>query len=555
VIDHLYAEELRWLREAGKAFAARHPQAAAQLAASSNDPDVERLLEGVAFLGARTRARAEAADGELVQALVLALAPHLVRPWPAMAMLRLAHVPGMNAQVSVPAGTLVESSGSSGLCRFRTAWEAAPAWAEVATTRIEAGDPPRLELHLAVRPTGSDRPTRLRLHCHGETGLAASLRYALLASRRVVAVLPGGTVVPLSVSTVGFSPQEALIPACGSPGHGHMLLAQLAAFPIAFNSIELSGPPRFGLPDQARDLRVVVELATASRDLAGVTPGNLLGGCVPVVNLWPASADPLTIDGTTRERLLTIDGGDARPWAIRSVVGATRGGTRRPWPHLTDAPGPGVRWQEVRRAAPGGGASELWLAHALPDLASEVLSIDVLAHDGARAAALGIGDICVPTGGMPSGVVFANLDRPTAPHEPVLDGALLRRLALRLRCAAGGLRRVEDLRALLELDDPRDPTVSLVASDRIRRSAALRTLAVTACAEPFAGAAVRTLRHEIEVDEDAVGGIAAAVLLGEVIERMLAQLAPLNTATSLTMRCQRGGRTQVFPARIAGASA
>lgn len=554
MIDELYADELRWLREAGRAFAARHPQAAAQLATPGTDPDVERLLEGVAFLNARTRVRAEAAAGELMQALLLALAPHLVRPWPAMAMLRLGNAPGMRSSARVAAGTLVESAGPTP-CRFRTVWEAAPPWAEVTSIAIAAGDPPRLELRLEAMSTGSERPSRLRLHCHGEPALALALRQALFASPEVAAVMPGGAVVPLTVAPVGFAPAEALLPATAAPGHGHLLLAQHAAFPAAFHSLDLIGPPRFGLPDAAHELRLVVRLATASPALAGVAPGNLLGGCVPVVNLWEAAADPLTIDGTAREHLLNVAGG--QPWSVRAVTGATRSGTRRSWPPLTETAAPGVHWQEVRRPSPSGGASELWLAHALPDAAAagEVLSIDVLAHDGARAAALAPGDIRVPTGGMPGGVVFGNLDRPTPPQEPILGGATVSRLALRLRCAAGGLRRVEDLRALVDLDDPRDPASAAVATDRARRSAAIRSLAVTACAEPFAGAVVRTLRHAVEVDEEQLGGSAGAGLLGEVIERVLAQLAPLNAATSLSLRCQRSGRTQTFPARIAGAGA
>ena len=59
---HHYRANLRHLREDALRFAARHPDLAARLAMSGMgtaedavcpDPQVERLLEGVAFLSAR----------------------------------------------------------------------------------------------------------------------------------------------------------------------------------------------------------------------------------------------------------------------------------------------------------------------------------------------------------------------------------------------------------------------------------------------------------------------------------------------------------------------
>ena len=50
-----YLEELSFLREMGREFAARYPAVAHMLSTSGADPDVERLLEGIAFLTGRVR--------------------------------------------------------------------------------------------------------------------------------------------------------------------------------------------------------------------------------------------------------------------------------------------------------------------------------------------------------------------------------------------------------------------------------------------------------------------------------------------------------------------
>ena len=49
-MKNYYAEELAYLRDLGARFAEAHPGAAPLLGTRSTDPDVERILEGVAFL-------------------------------------------------------------------------------------------------------------------------------------------------------------------------------------------------------------------------------------------------------------------------------------------------------------------------------------------------------------------------------------------------------------------------------------------------------------------------------------------------------------------------
>ena len=54
-----YESELAYLREMGREFSLVHPSTAGLLAERGNDPDVERLLEGFAFLTARIREKIE----------------------------------------------------------------------------------------------------------------------------------------------------------------------------------------------------------------------------------------------------------------------------------------------------------------------------------------------------------------------------------------------------------------------------------------------------------------------------------------------------------------
>jgi type VI secretion system protein ImpG len=71
-----YQEELAFLREMGREFAAAHPAVAYMLESKGADPDVERLLEGVAFLTGRVRQKLDDEIPELFQSMMSLLWPH-----------------------------------------------------------------------------------------------------------------------------------------------------------------------------------------------------------------------------------------------------------------------------------------------------------------------------------------------------------------------------------------------------------------------------------------------------------------------------------------------
>src|SRR5512133_3510723 len=117
-----YQGELAFLRAMGKEFAAPHPTIAGLLSERGGDPDVERLLEGFAFLTARTRERLEAGVPEIVHDLTEILAPQYRRPGPAASIVEFPPITGvLRARANVPAGTEIGSVPVDGIsCRFRT---------------------------------------------------------------------------------------------------------------------------------------------------------------------------------------------------------------------------------------------------------------------------------------------------------------------------------------------------------------------------------------------------------------------------------------------------
>jgi type VI secretion system protein ImpG len=88
----LYNEELHYLREAGEAFARQHPQVAQHLGFHRDgvqDPFVERLLEGNAFLTSRVHERLNQEQAELAHNMLTHLAPGWSAPVPSITTVAL----------------------------------------------------------------------------------------------------------------------------------------------------------------------------------------------------------------------------------------------------------------------------------------------------------------------------------------------------------------------------------------------------------------------------------------------------------------------------------
>ena len=94
-----FNRELEALRVLAGEFAERHPKIAGRLRLTKDtvdDPHVSRLLEGVAFLGARVQHRLDDEFPELTDGLLSVLYPHYLAPMPSVAITRFAANPDLH---------------------------------------------------------------------------------------------------------------------------------------------------------------------------------------------------------------------------------------------------------------------------------------------------------------------------------------------------------------------------------------------------------------------------------------------------------------------------
>lgn len=509
-----FNRELEALRGLAGEFAERHPKIAGRLRLTKDtvdDPHVARLLEGVAFLGARVQHRLDDEFPELTDALLSVLYPHYLAPMPSVAITRFAADPGMPGPARLPAGLAVETEPVGGEpCLFRTAYPLTLWPVEVETVRLSGmplAAPPnpaavgamsclRIGLRCAnpamtFTELGLDR---LRFFLPGEQGCA--LLELLLAHTVSVALADDHSdarpvILPPDVlQAVGFAPEEALFPWPARSFSGFRLLSEYFAAREKFLFVDFCRLDAKTLVSAGNRMDIFVYFDRAVPDLErSVQMGSLVLGCTPIVNLFEQRCEPMPLDHTSIEYRIEPD--VRRPasleiWSVERVRESLPGGEFRTWQpfhRLTRSHAsstveePAVGFYGIaRRETTGGirGTDVYLLPHDAsfdPDRETDgILSIDALCCNRDLPSLLPFG------GGRPTlrlvegaaavtGLTCLTAPTPTLrlPQQEGRFWRLISHLSLGHLSVVGGEAAADALREVLRLYDCRDSTESRAA--------------------------------------------------------------------------------------------
>ncbi len=592
-----YDRELNALRALAAEFAAEHPKIAGRLRLAPeaiDDPHVERLLEGVAFLAARVHHRLDDEFPELTDALLGVLYPHYLAPFPSAAIVEFQPQPDLSSPLKLAPGLALETEPVGGEpCRFQTAWPLTLWPIEVELARLSglplaapanplaAGAVAVLRIALKCRSTELSFAKlaidRLRFFLRGPANLTLPLYELLCGNALAIAYAdgpsdPAPVVFPAAaIEPVGFAAEEALLPWPARSFSGFRLLSEYFAFPEKFLFVDFARIDAKSLLSGGNRVEIFVYLSRALPELERVVSAETLAlGCAPVVNLFPQRCEPIRLTHTDTEYRIVPDA--RRPaarevWQIERVRETRPDGASRPWRpfyRLThadpDGEAPGGFYHLARRevGAPFAG-TEVYLAPHDPAFdpdaaAGSVLSVEALCTNRDRPAALPFGGghpelrLVEPLAGIARLVPST---APTAPLRPPLRERrfwrLVSHLALGHLSVVGGPEGAAALREVLRLYDLRETVETRAAIEAlIGVGAAPGSARVPG---ERAGAFCRGLDVALEFEAKAweSGGL---YLFASVIERFLALHASLNSfvRTSVVLR-GRPGRRASWPAR------
>lgn len=562
--NRYYQEELNYLRELGAEFAIRNTSLAPFLSHESFDPDVERLLEGFAFLTGRLRQKLDDELPELSQSLTQLILPHMLAPVPARTVVEFHPIAEAGlARRTVPRGTPIASRPVQGQrCRFRTCYDVRLTPARI----LDAGAAAlgrRGRVHLELQLThdaqfadlGLDR-LRLYLAPWRSGALARSLYCALRTQCQGMHVqdtaghgfsLPAGAIHP-----VGLQPDEAVLEYPSKAAPGYRLFQEYFAFPDKFMFLDICGLEQTAEFSGGR-LILLFDLEEPLADGPGLTPDRLRLNATPVVNLFDASADPVRVEHRKSAYRVTARDSAGNRYMIHSVQRVTgetssEGGTVSESIEYAPLESFDVLGQVADQACfslnrslnPVSGEVDthmtLTRTDGLPHLSeTETVSIKAACTNGVTAADIPAGHIDQQIDGSPNFATFRDIQpiRPEIP--PPLDAALMRRSIAGMACNFSSLLEVEVLQALMATCNTSIHFDHWERQRHAQLSEGIQAISVKPLDWFIAGVPVRGSDITVTVDERKFGGVADAYLFSVALGALLDERAAVNTVHRLTV--------------------
>lgn len=576
MFNKYYQDELVFLREMGREFSAANPEAARFLAEPGSDPDVERMLEGFAFLTAKLRQKLDDELPEFTHSLTEMFWPHYLRPLPSTAILQFEHANKATADLKhLERGIEIDSSPVDGTrCRFRTCTEFDLAPFELTDVQLRREAPARLRLFFKgpdKLPLDKIGLKNLRLHLSGEATISRALNVALLRHARRVVVrsgagsdadphfeLPGSVIQPL-----GFNEDQAVLGGPGPSFPGFRLLQEYFTCPAKFMFVEVGKLDGLATFTGATSFVLDIEFSRLPDNMPPVSRANLQLNCVPAVNLFRHDADPIRIVRGRTEYSVRPAGDNPTHFEIHSIdkvygleIGSAAERVFSPQFKLART---GRRDEQFyharRREAVSGTGSEMLMTFIDPEDPNaraniETVSVELTCTNGQLPTRLDLGDISVKTGNAPIFAKYRNITRPTPSVPPPMDGDLHWRLIAHLSLNYMTLLSVDALRSVVGLYNFRARVDRQSEQALARLLEGLKAVKGEPSSRLVEGTPVRGLDIELQLDEELLGGEGETFLFGSVLNEFFAQYVSLNSFSRLTVKGAKRGEVWQWPARI-----
>ena len=586
-----YERELTYLRRLGAEFGKKYPKVAARLQlepGKCEDPHVERLLEGFAFLTARVQLRLEDDFSEVSEALLGVVNPNYVRPVPSMSIVQFELDPDqgkLGTGFPLPRGTLLHSRPIGGVpCKFRTCYDTTLWPLTVAEAQWTTPD----RLKPAVKSADAVAAIRLQLRClpdvsfdklelntlrfylNGEANLVSTL-YEILGNNCVQVLVrdpsTGTRRRPLALSAsvlqpAGFGPDEMMLPVSRRSFAAYGLLQEYFTFPEKFMFFDLGGFDQVRAAGFGTAAEVVILISQFERSErrqlleTSINPSTFGLGCSPVVNLFSQTSEPVSLTQEKHEYLIVPDArrrSTTEIFSVDEVQGTSQSGGSllrfEPLYSYRHAHGAGQElfWNAVRR--PSGwrldAGSDVYISFAdlegrtrQPGVPAVTCRLTCFNADlpGRLPFGLDEGDFELPGGGPVRRIT--TLVKPTSVIQPPLGKPQLWRLVsmFALKYMALLESGTDGLQELLRLFNAGDGVVGERQIQGIQNVKGSPCFSRVTTDHGIAFA--RGHRVEIDFDEEQFAG-GGLFLFASVLERFLGLYASLNSFSQLVVRSQQ----------------
>lgn len=577
-----YRDELRFLRESGEAFCSIHPQLTRFLKGSKTDPDVERLLEGFAFLTARLHQKVEDEFPELTHSLFNMLWPNYLRPLPSMTIMEFAPIAGQIKEKQIIPKEIYIDSGAPDLpvnCRFSTSREVTmfPVTCSSADS-IQTRENSTISITLqslndqSLAESGLDT---MRFFLAGDKFVANSIYLWLFHYLQSVSFVVNGkqhSFPTTVIKKVGLDKKDSILPYPKNVHDGYRVIQEYFSYEEGFLFFDVEKLDKV-LAFEKESTELVIELSF-SKTLPFnnmLSHKNFLLYCTPALNLFSKDSEPLDVNGLYSEYKIIPSSSLYKFYEVFSVEKVQswkddkKGGrkitrTYQPFEgfhhEVERANNRLALYYRVRvRESLRDDGFDHFVSFIREDEQSctniaESVSLEMLCTNRELPTTLGKGDIFVATENSPVFATCANITEPTAPLRPLLDGSLMWQLLSNFSLNYLSLLSKEGLSAILRTYDfnaHKDGQAEQVARLRLQ---SIKNIESTPIDRIVRGLPIRGVQSTITLQENGFASEGSLYLFGTILSQFFALYANINSFHQLTIINADNKEKYTWPTQI-----
>ena len=562
--EQIYLDELERLRVLGREFAEDHPTVASYLAGESGDPDIERLLQGFAFLAALVRRKMDDEIPEFIQDVIDLVGPDIALPMPALTVLKLGLDGKSSAGIPVKAKTEFASQKIDDTpCYFLTSWpivvQPLRLTDVIVRKDLESNDRLSLEMQLdglsLVHWTGDT----LSVYLSGSYPEATNFALGLKDHLKSISIrsADGSNSHPLSIRFPGLDPSISLFDVPQTIVEHLRWVRQFLAFPEKALFFELSGfaswPKPPGLDTfivdfdfEGFDEFPVQKLSTTSFTL----------NAVPAANLFHTEGTPIKVTHLREGYLVTplsYNRDQAQVFDVVSVKGRVAGGMgEREFIPTSKFYGDGT--SEAYQIVTMNGIRTDTIDHyiRLPFIngrfdKDSILSLMLRCTNGRLAERIRLGEINLRTALSPEKVTVSNVTVPVSASIPNMGHDLMWKIVSHARLGLTAITDIDTLKEFLNLYIPAGGTEPSRLSAIRRRVNGIESVRIEKSSTLVRGSLINGCEITIQLAGQNYAGTGDLYIFGCMLAHLFAGLVELNSFVTVRVQDVMSGGLYEWP--------
>lgn len=569
MLTDYYKQELKLLKDIAREYSQDNAALNHALVGANADPDVVRILEGVAFLTANIRQELDSQFPQLLQSLAQLVCPQYIRPIPSATIMAFEPKPSIAKAMTIEAGTYVDSKPTeNGVCRFKTTEniELLPIKLKSVTQKHlpeKKGDEITLRFELINQTLDALEFDNIKLYLGGDYGDASDLYYLLLNNLTGLTLRASGEshLNANNISAVGFDQGQSLLPQPKGVMPAFDLIQQYFLCPQKFLFVNVN-LKQWRNRGAGTSFELSFICNKSNIKLPTLTRQHFQMYAAPAVNLFGLEAQSVLIDPKSEEYQImptaSSDESECQIYSVDAVKSQARGMTEPREYHLfggyAQSDSSRAVYELIYRNAPNGYDKNVFLKLAFPKNnpleKNEILKASLTCSNGKAAEKLLPGDICVATSNTPELATFSNVTVPTVARRIPLDGDILWQLISHLSMNYLSITNGDTLKSILQhyiAPDYKDKANRILNEKKVE---AITSIEVAPAESLFANAFVHGQSIHITIKSENFQSPGDKYLFGSVLSHFFAGTAAMNVFSELAFEDFFSGECIEWPAQL-----